>query len=174
MECKKITYPLSDDYMAYDYRTHRYYITPDGVLNLLGINLNEELENFGYANNTVQALRFCKKSSQTLYSYIKQGTASYSFIEYIMAKDGRLRERIKEMLLTQIEYNYTNSFIAAYSGINVAKGTAMRIEDLRDDFTVAKEVVDELNDILPEYGFCLRTGCILPQVCPCAYEKEGY
>lgn len=174
MECANITYPVSDDYMAYDYKTHRYYITPDGVLNLLGINLNEELESFGCANNTVQALRFCKKASQTVYTYIKQGAWSYSYIEYIMAKDGRLRQRIQDMLLAQIEYNVVNGFIALYSGINVAKGTAMRIEDLRDDFTVAKEVEDEVNNIMPEYGFCLRTGCKLPQVCSRAYALEGY
>lgn len=174
MECAKITYPLSDNYMVYDYHTHMYYITPDGVMNVLGVNLNEELESFGQANNTTQALRFCKKASQVVYSYIRQGTWSYSYIEYIMAKDGRLRDRIERMLLAQIEYCLVNGFVSAYSGINVAKGTAMRIEDLRDDFTVAKEVVDEVNDILPEYGFCLRTGCKLPQICPHAYELEGY
>lgn len=169
------TYPLSDPFMEYDYYTHNYYITPKGVTNLLGINLNVYLENFdGDSDNTTQALRFCKKSAKQVYSYIKQGTWSYSYIEYIMAKDGRLRQMIQDMLLAQIEYNLDNGFIAGYSGINVAKGTAMRIEDLRDDFVVAKEVADAVNDILPQYGFCLRTGCRLPQVCPDAYLKENY
>ena len=175
MECNNKVFPYSDQYMAYDYNTHMYYITPDGVFNLLGVNLNEELETFGQANNTTQALRFCKKSASKVYAYIKDRCFSYPFIEMFMAKAGDIREFIRdELLIPQIEYNLTNGFPDEYSGLNIAKGTAMRPEDLRCDLSVARDVATNTKIRLRNYGFCLCHSTALRAYPACIFAKGDY
>lgn len=167
--------PYSDEIMQYDYLTHNYYITPKGVFTLLGINLNTRLEDFdGDNDNTTQALRFCKKSARGVYSFIRSNCWSYSVIERIMALDTDLRQMIQQMLLSQIEYDLENDYLSLYNGIDIAKGRAMRIEDLRGDLVVTKEVADLSRQILPKYGFCLCCRKNLGTVHFSAYKKENY
>lgn len=175
MDCNTKVFPYSDDYMAYDYSTHMYYITPDGALNLLGVNLNEELENFGQANNTTRALRFCKKSAQKVYKYIRKRCWSSNIMMRFMAKAPDLRDFIRdELLIPQLEYNVSNGFPDEFSGLNIAKGTAMRPEDLRGDLSVSDEVATNTKIPLTNYGFCLCQSRAMRVLPACIYDKGEY
>lgn len=166
MICK---FPYDDDTMVYDYTTHSYRLTENYVLQEAGIVLSEILNPYGAANPSMAAQRFLKKSARSVYRYILQDCWSPQYIEFIMATDGRLRDRIREMLFAQFEYNVKNGFIEDLSGVNVAKGHTIDKDYLRDGVQVSQTVEQLANELLPYYGFSLKYAGWLPCVC-----KERY
>lgn len=162
-------FPYDDEYMTYDYRSHRYVLTPKAVLDELGENLDIILVNA----DPVTRNAFLQKVSRAVYNYIKQGSSSWEYVEYIMAKDGRLRDTIKEMLVSQVEYMLTDGAVADYSGVNLAKGQFPDLYKMRGDAKVSDTVVTESHKILPYYGFCLRCSSMgMPRLALCALHKE--
>ncbi len=163
-------FPYDDEYMTYDYRSHRYILTPKAVLDELGENLDIILVNA----DPVTRNAFLKKISRTVYNYIKQQSSSFAYIEYILAKDGRLRDTIKEMLISQVEYMLTDGAVADYSGVNLAKGQFPDLYKMRGDAKVSDTVVTESHKILPYYGFCLCCNSMsMPRLARCALYR-GY
>lgn len=163
-------FPYDDEYMTYDYRTHRYVLTEKAVMDDLGENLDVILVN----SDPVSRNAFLRKISRTVYGYIKDQSSSYEFIEYILAKDGRLRDTIKDMLISQVEYTLLGGAIADYSGVNLAKGQFPDIWKMRGDAKVSDTVVTEAFKILPDYGFSLCCNSMrMPRLARCALYK-GY
>ena len=162
-------FPYDDEYMTYDYLLHRYVLTDKAVLDILGENLNVILVNAEPVTKTA----FLKKVSNTVYEYILSASQSPDYIEYLMAKDGNLREMIRDMLISQVEYMLANGSVDSYSGINMAKGQYIDLDKIRNGRQVSLSVEQKSNAILPGYGHCLRYACALPHVAPKFY-RVGY
>lgn len=163
-------FPYDDEYMKYDYRTHRYVLTEKAVLDELGENLDVILTN----SDPVTRNAFLKKISLSVYNYIKQQSASFEYIEYILAKDGRLRDTIKEMLVSQVEYMLADGAVADYSGMNLAKGQFPDLWKIRGDAKVSDTVVTESHKRMLDYGFSMCCNSLnMPRLARCALYK-GY
>lgn len=162
-------FPYDDEYMTYDYRLHRYVLTDKAVFDILGENLNVMLVNA----EPVTKNAFLKKVSNTLYEYILSASQSPDYIEYIMAKDGDLREMIQDMLISQTEYMLTNGAVDSYSGINMAKGHFVDLDKIRNGRQVSMTVEQKANASLHGYGHSLRYACALPRIAPKFY-RVGY
>ena len=169
-----MTYPYSDDYMIYDYNAHMYYLTPKAVMDIVGENLDTRLNTYGDTNTSTIAERFCRESAESLYDYIRDTCLSYSVMEFIMACDGRMRDKVKEMLVAIMRYHLKNGKIEEFNGMNVQKGTAMRVEDLRGDLDVPKRVVSMTHEIMPTYGFCLCSRRNVGKMVVGSYERYNY
>ncbi len=93
-------YPLSDDFMIYDYTTHHYVLTEEDVMTNLGINLAARMNN----ENAVSAL--LRQISRQVYSHIHaytyQGCGAIK--EYIIATTEKGRQVIKEAMEQQLIY----------------------------------------------------------------------
>ena len=168
-----MNYPFDDDYMKYDYNTHIYYLTPKAAIDLIGENLDTRLNTYGDSNPSTMAERFCKKSARKLWRYVKAHTYEYSYIEYIVAKDGNLRKFVQDLLLSQLEYNLLNGFPDEESGM--FNNSVAAISEIRNERAISP---DNYNDVfgvfLPGYRFTMCTNTHLPTVYPSAYEKENY
>lgn len=168
-----MNYPFDDDYMKYDYNTHIYYLTPKAAIDLIGENLDTRLNTYGDSNPSTMAERFCKKSARKLWRYVKAHTYEYSYIEYIVAKDGNLRKFVQDLLLSQLEYNLLNGFPDEESGM--FNNSVVAISEIRNERAISP---DNYNDVfgvfLPGYRFTMCTNTRLPAVAPCAYAKENY
>lgn len=163
-------FPYNDEYMTYDFRKHRYVLTEKAVFDELGENLDVVLVN----SDPVSRNAFLNKVSRIVYGYIKGNSSSWEYIEYIMAKDGRLRDTIKSMLISQVEYMLGDGAVSNYSGVNLAKGQFLDLYKVRGDAKVSDEVVTEASKILPQYGFCLICHSMgMPKLALCALHK-GY
>lgn len=162
-------FPYDDEYMTYDYRLHRYVLTDKAVLDILGENLNVILVNA----EPVTKNAFLKKVSNTLYEYILSASQSPDYIEYIMAKDGSLREMIQDMLISQAEYMLSNGAVDSYSGINMAKGHFIELDKIRNGRQVSMTVEQRANAPLHGYGHSLRYACALPRIASKFY-RVGY
>ena len=162
-------FPYDDEYMIYNYRMHRYVLTDKAVFDILGENLNVILVDA----EPVTKNAFLKKVSNTLYEYILSASQSPDYIEYIMAKDGSLREMIQDMLISQVEYMLANGAVDSYSGINMAKGHYIDLDKIRNGRQVSLTVEQKSNAILPGYGHCLRYACALPHIASKFY-RVGY
>ena len=163
-------YPYDDNYMQYDYRMHKYVITDKAVFDLLGENLNTILVD--PEPTTKDA--FLRGVSNDVYEYILSASQSPDYIEYLLAKDGSLRQTIQDMLLSQVKYSLINSTLADFSGVNMSKGHYIdSLDVMRGDRAVSNTVVRKSNAILPRYGHCLRYSGTLPHISP-KYLYVGY
>lgn len=160
--------PLNDEYMIYDYRKHRYMLTENAVLELLGENLNDLTD-----GNVTLKNKLLMDASADVYGYIYEDSRSSDYLERIMALDEDLRPTIQDMLLAQLEYTLYNGKLSLYAGINLAKQSALDISRIRNESKVAETVVQETHRILPGYGICLKYCGRLPSVCP-SQRYKGY
>lgn len=156
-------YPYDDEYMKYDYRMHKYVITDKAVMDLLGENLNTILVDPEPTTKNA----FLREVSGSVYDYILSASQSPDYIEYILAKDGSLRQTIQDMLISQVKYTFINSTLADFSGVNMSKGHYIdNLDVMRGDRAVSNTVVRKANAILPCYGHCLRYSGALPHIAP--------
>lgn len=166
-------FPYDDEIMRYDYNTHRYVLTEQGVLTELGENLDTILNATADANPSTLAQRILKRVSDTVYRYIYRDTMNEEWLEYILATYPPLREIVKEMLQAQLLYMLMNGDIGLYSGVNIAKGQIMDIDKLRGRARIANDVEDLALQSIPGLGYCLKYVGFLPRV-PCGMYRVGY
>lgn len=163
-----------DTVMTYDYTLHGYVLTPTGVKEELGEDLSMLLNADSDANPTTLPNRFLKQVSRSVYGYFKQKAGSnYSVIEYILAKDDRLRDDIKDALMSQVLYVLTNGFVNMQSGLNLASNTSLDLDKIRGETRVSQEVVIFAQTPLVDYGFCIGTITMLGRLREDIYRK-GY
>ena len=126
-------YPFSDQYMIYDYSTHRYTLTKAGVLDLIGINLDVRLNVAGIENQSAAADYALNQISRHLYAFIysRCNGQNKNFIELTLAKYDECRELIKECMLNEVEYTLDNGTFWNNGGVNLSKSTALDINSLR-------------------------------------------
>lgn len=160
--------PKDDKYMRYNYNFHRYELTEDAVLDLLGENLNDLTD----YNVTIKN-KLLRDASADVYGYIYEDSRSPEYLEMLLAVDEDLRQTIQDMLLAQLEYTFFNGKLSLYGGVNLAKQSALDISRIRNETKVAETVVQETHRILPHYGFCLKYSGRLPRLSP-ELRYRGY
>lgn len=96
------TYPLSDDAMVYDYTKHRYILTPQYVLNNLGIDLYEKMGGKRTVNTTTAInVLLDNRISFKIYSAI-YAHQDKQLMEYILAKSPSARKVLLEAMSNQL------------------------------------------------------------------------
>lgn len=101
-----MNYPYSDEYMTYDYKTHRYVITKKDLLE----NFNENLQSKFKDGKDVEP--FLRQVSTEIYSYIHSHNMNTKMQDYIVAKTESGREIIQEAMEQQALYMLTVGIIS--------------------------------------------------------------
>ena len=96
-----IAYPYSDDYMTYDYNTHRYVLTLKNVVENLGIDLESRMT----TPNSIPSL--LNRVSLRIYSFIHSHNTDNAYQDLIIAKTEDGRRIIKEAMEEQLIYLLT-------------------------------------------------------------------
>ena len=94
----KMKYPYSDDYMTYDFHSHRYVLTEKDVVEYMGIDLKEHNDN---ENARSMILR---QVSLQIYNFIHSHNTATDWQDYIIAKTETGRRIIKEAMEQQLKY----------------------------------------------------------------------
>lgn len=93
-------FPLVDEYLTYDYATHRYVLTEKDVLENLAIDLNADFR--PDVKNSVE--KFLKQVSTLVYGYIHSFSVNNLMQDFIIAKTEMGRKFIKEAMEQQLIY----------------------------------------------------------------------
>lgn len=96
-----IAYPYTDDYMTYDYNTHRYVLTQTDVTENLGIDLASRVK----FENAINSL--LNRISIKIYSFIHSHNVENEYQDCIIAKTADGRRIIKEAMEEQLIYFLT-------------------------------------------------------------------
>lgn len=117
------TYPLSDDSMVYDYTKHRYILTPQYVLNNLGIDLYEKMGGARTVNTTTAInVLLDNRISQKIYAMI-YAHQDKQLMEYVLAKSPSARkvllEAMSEQLLDLVTYGENSKEQISRAAYNV-------------------------------------------------------
>lgn len=139
-------YPLSDDFMIYDYAKHRYILTETDVFENLSINLEDKLL------TKPARERILDQISIHVYAYIHRFNADTKAQDYIIATTAGGRSIIKRAMEEQLIYELTAG--------DLSRSTDMDKRRLWFDET-AKEIL--LEDI-PEIGTNI---CYTGSLCLC-------
>ena len=166
-----MTYPLSDEYMNYDFEEHRYILTPKYVLDKLGIDLKMRLNMSGAYSEENLASAVLDQISREIYQYIYEQSNQNDFQEYMLAKTESGRKVIKDAMREQVLYFLANGDLSQYAGVNVAKGNVMPEFYVRNISPNAKKV---LTRILKEIGTSIVFEGHYPFIFKKDYEKLGY
>lgn len=126
-------YPYSDDFMTYDYTTHRYVLTAKGVEQNCGINLERYK-----TPNAVDAI--LRQISAKIYAYIHDYNVNNDFQDYIIAKTETGRRIIKEAMEQQFIYE------SAVGNVDIILSADKR------GFRIAPITESALLRIIPEIG----------------------
>lgn len=151
-----VTYPYSDNYMTYNYQSHRYELTEKAVYDELGVNFKDfsDMETTD-ANPSTIGIRILKKVSRLVYSYLLENCQNAGWLVYELAVVQQLRSVILEMLLAQAEYQFTNGDISNFSGVDIYKGQTMEQYKLKEA-TIAPLVRTIAERIQPCLGRSLK------------------
>lgn len=168
-----MNYPYSDQTMTYDFKRHQYVLTTQGVFLELGENLDTYFPTGSDSNQSTRAKRLLERISRKVYNYIYQDSMNASWLEFELAKQPFLRERIKDMLIYQLEYFLVNGDPTLNSGVNIDKGSAMDINQLRGRVKVADDTEILANEIIPQLGRSIKYLGMFGG-CPPTYEEGKY
>lgn len=138
-----LKYPYDDDYMTYDYDTHRYVLTLKDVGQNLGVDLESRIS---YANAIPTLLN---RISLRVYSYIHSHNVDNNYQDYIIAKTQAGRRIIREAMEEQLLY-----FLA------VGDLTRSVVESERK-LAIDQTAIDVLLQPIPEIGCSI---CYLGQL----------
>lgn len=129
-------YPFNDDNLVYDFDSHQYIITYNGVLNGLGEDL------YQYNMDVPTAAKFLERTSKQVYRFIYQYVkfSATRWVEYRLAKEDELRQVIYEAILGQVEYYLASAgpLVALQTGLSVENTKAIPLEDLRGNRKIAE------------------------------------
>ena len=129
-------YPLTDEFMVYDYENHRYILTEKDVEENLGISL------IARSKNEKARAQLLKQVSRQVYAFIHDYTLSgcEEAKDYIIATTKSGRAKIKEAMEQQLLYFLTVG--------DVSKTTDAQKRAFKFDET-AKAILEEH---IPELG----------------------
>lgn len=111
--------------------------------------------------------------TETVYEYIYEDSSPEAYLEYLLATYAPLRDVVRKMLLAQVKYAIINNFVDEFSGVNIAKGSAMDGRVLRSAVRVAPQVDRLCRQNVPGMNFCLKTITELPLL-PSWLYRQGY
>lgn len=166
-----MTTPYNDDYLVYDYKRHKYYLTEKAVND----NINNGFFDV-YVNNSMNRqadiLNILKQVCDTVYREIQRYNSSQYFnVEYIMAKSESARTLLLDAFLEQVRYFDFNGLIDVYAGVDFKKGT--KSQDYTDRILSPSARVI-LSTPIHETGIPLLYSGKYAFVIKPNYEKENY
>lgn len=99
-----LSYPLSDEYMVYDYSSHRYILTEKYVLDKLGLNLRDKVGGGRAINaqamiNSILDTRVSRRIYSLIYAHNDKRV-----LEYVMAKSPTARQVLQDAMSEQLMY----------------------------------------------------------------------
>ena len=100
------TYPLTDEYMRYDYTLHRYVLTQKYITDIVGIDLERRVASNQGVNGTAVIESALKLISFQVYSYIYKFN-DRNVLTWLLAKAPSAREILKEVMGIQARYVFT-------------------------------------------------------------------
>lgn len=139
---------LNTQEMFYDDTTSRYILTPKGVLNNLGENLETRLNKRRANNDENVAQNILNQISFEVYSYIYAHTQYPSFIEKVIKYDDQAKKIVKDAMLQQVAYTLVNGSLNLHSGVDIRKGSKMEGFYDRSIAPLAKMTLDRTVDFL--------------------------
>lgn len=95
---------ISDDYMYYNIRKHRYILTNEALVEEYGIDLYGVLNPEGDANPDTLPDRFLNRVSKEVYEYIYSWSSDRDATEYLIS-DEQYRSTIEEAML-ELAYTF--------------------------------------------------------------------
>jgi hypothetical protein len=155
--------------MEYDYRSHRYILTEDHVLEAMNIDLRSILNTSMSADVANAVSRLLDRVSRIVYSFVYRVVAFRFATEKVLALDEGARTFIQTAMEEQLVYMLQNGDISALSGVNVQAGTAVDKKTMR-----SAEIAPLSEDALISSGY---VRAVIPRgekdIEP-HYEEEGY
>lgn len=155
------TYPKSDEYMRYDFKTHRYVLTLQYVTDVLGIDLEARVNSNGAVNGQAIIDRILNTASIHVYNYVFSHNINKQSQQWIIAKCPSAREIIMQAMGDQLAYLLTVGDLTR----------SIKSEERENYMDIqAKSILDQ--DVR-EIGRPLTTA-IPFTFCPPCYEQGGY
>lgn len=141
--------PFDDEYLKYDKVKHEYKGTPKLILDYSGVDLTQELDSFGDANESTLPQRFVDKASRLVYQLVYNhcGPSRRQLMQYIMAKNPDIRDYLKEWISEQVEYMLANGFVGLESGIDFGKLSSVNLSEIRGRRMYSPLVVDSMRSV---------------------------
>lgn len=167
-----MNYPFDDDYMIYDFDSHRYVLTPKCVFDELNVNLAQRLNVTGSANAQIAPNQVLNQISTTVYSEIYDRSNQNEIQEYALAKCPSLRKIIKEAMKQQVLYFLFNGDVSVYGGVDVKKGTKAPSYNDRILAPMAEKILSR--PVKELGGVSILYGGHYPIVVKLDYETENY
>lgn len=155
------TYPKSDEYMRYDFKTHRYVLTLKYVTDVLGIDLQSRINSNGAVNGQAIINRVLNTASVHVYNYVFEHNINKRAQEWIIAKCPSAREIVMQAMGEQLAYILTVGDLTR----SMKESERMNYMDMQ-----AKSILDQ--DVY-EIGRPLTSAIPITCCLPC-YEKGGY
>lgn len=134
-------YPYSDEYMVYDYKTHRYILTEKYCLDVLGLNLRDKVGGGRATNpqaviNSILDIRISHRIYSLIYAHNDK-----RLLEYVMAKSETARSVLMEAMGEQLlhlltDYDESNK---KYLGEDVYNTLCTPIPALRGNALVYRQ-----------------------------------
>lgn len=107
-----IEYPLTDDYLAYNYTAHRYVLTLKDVEENLAIDLTARIKNANAINSLLERI------SVQIYAFIHSHNHQNDLQDYIIAKTEKGRDIIKRAMEEQLIYFLTVGDLSRSTDLN--------------------------------------------------------
>lgn len=161
MEKVFIKYPKDDEYMVYDYKTHRYVLTLKYVTDVLGVDLENRVNSNGAVSGQAVINRILNTASIHVYNYIFEHNINRRAQEWIIAKCPSARDIILNAMGEQFDY------ILAVGDLTRSADANERADYMDVN---AKLILDQ--DVA-ETGAPL-TSCAPIAFCPPPYKCGGY
>lgn len=139
-----------DKFLKYDSINHRYYITPEYILNYYGTNLSEMSAFREDINPSTAVERYLKRLSMVLYNYIYEYANDKEIMEYLLASKYEWRDAIREAL-GELAYSFsqTGNDFSLVNGLTLDSGKELEYRDLMIQlFPPSVKHILEANDIL--------------------------
>lgn len=139
-------YPLTDNFMVYDYDSHRYVLTEKDVSENLGVNISARIKN----PTAIKAL--LEQVSTQVYGFIHDYNANNDYQDFVLAVTESGRKIIKKAMEEQLKYVLTVG--------DLTRSTDEKKRAMWFDMTAKREL---LKPILELGCSILYTGC-LPKI----------
>lgn len=130
----KFITPYDDENMVYDFKFHRYRLTPECVTKRLGTNLSLVLNDVGDAQPSTLPQRVLDRISSHLYRYIYSKSMNKAQVEFNLACRQDTREMLEECMINEVAFvlrngDFWNSLEEYSKNIDISKDTEMQLRE---------------------------------------------
>ncbi len=98
------SFPYSDEYMRYDYATHRYVLTLKYVTDVLGVDMERRVASNKAINKTAIINMQLNTVSVQVYNYIYARTMQEQVLQWVIAVSPTAQKVIRDAMSQQLTY----------------------------------------------------------------------